>query len=94
VKRAAARQARASAIPGGGNGAHPSTASGANGNAGPSAQAFWRHAEALAPQQPWKIVARTLGVNEQLAVDCHRHRTLPPGIDDDALERFIGRPLP
>jgi hypothetical protein len=54
-----------------------------------TAAVFWRHAETLAPTKPWRIVARELGANEQLALDCHRNHTIPPGLTASAIERFL-----
>ena len=57
-------------------------------------QQFWRHAEALQPKMPWRIVARELGANEALALDCYRLGTLLPGITSSAVDRFMALPVP
>jgi hypothetical protein len=52
-------------------------------------QAFWQHAERLRPRDPWVAVARELGVNPALSKDHYRGRTMPPGIADTAVARFL-----
>jgi hypothetical protein len=99
-ERAAADAARASsvAIVKPGNGADNSA-----GNSHPPDRAgtgitpavFWAQATALSSggRQPWKTVARRLGLNEALCIDHYRTHTLPP-IDAGAIEQFLQLPTP
>jgi hypothetical protein len=84
ARRAAARAARTGDT---GSGADNGSAKAVSAEVTPAR--FWGHAEALAPTKPWRIVARELGVNEQLALDCHRNRSIPPALGASAIERFL-----
>jgi hypothetical protein len=93
-KRAAARAIRES------NGANGAASNGkAHGVAdstgpGPSAaRRLWNHAQRIAPSTPWKAVAGALGTNMAQTVDAWRNKSLPPGIDHDAIERFLAGPI-
>jgi hypothetical protein len=59
---------------------------------GTEAEKFWRHAETLAPGKPWRAIVREFGTNEAVAVDAHRNKTVPPGIVDTAIKRFLELP--
>jgi hypothetical protein len=96
-QRAAARAGKAS------NGAGNANGHGKPGNGKGSgtivpdltpAQAVWRHAMALQPKFPWRLLSREFGTNEAQALDCYRRGELPPGLDDSALARFVKLPVP
>jgi hypothetical protein len=75
-----------------GNGKHEL---GGNGAAGTEAEKLWRHAESLAPGKPWRAIVREFGINEAVAVDCWRNKTVPPGIVHGAIgaiARFLELP--
>jgi hypothetical protein len=57
-----------------------------------AAEALWTRAEALRPRDPWKAVSRAFNLNEASCVDAFRHRTVPPGVEDNAITRFLDRP--
>jgi hypothetical protein len=87
-QRAAARARKAS------NGASKPTGSNGKGNGALTpAQAVWKHAMALQPKMPWRIVSRELGVQEAQWVDCYRRGELPPNIAPNAIERFLAMPV-
>jgi hypothetical protein len=48
--------------------------------------------ETLAPGKPWRAIVREFGTNEAVAVDAHRNKTVPPGIVDTAIKRFLELP--
>jgi hypothetical protein len=99
-RRAVARAARTGASSGG-NGAGKAAAAPCISDVSPSPEAgaaavtparFWDHAKALAPTKPWRAVARELGINEAVALDCHRNGSLPPGLSVAAITRFLELP--
>jgi hypothetical protein len=90
---AAARRARRAAKAANGNG-RPTSMPKASCLPTPTGEALWAKAEALRPKDPWKAVARGLGLNEAVVLDAFRHRTVPPGAEDNAIARFIERPAP
>jgi hypothetical protein len=91
AKRAAARQGKGGCNGNGNNGKPGNGGSAANAGT-PSAQALWKHAEALQPKTPWRAVAHALGINEALTLDCYRSHSVPPGILGSAIERFLALP--
>jgi hypothetical protein len=58
-------------------------------HASTSARRFWDRAAALAPGKPWRCISREFNLNEQLCLDSYRLKHLPPGIEADAVERFL-----
>jgi hypothetical protein len=82
AKRAAARATRES------NGKANGADNGVGSEPSP-AQRLWGHARQISPTTPWKAVASALGTNMAQTVDAWRNKTLPPGIDTGAIERFI-----
>lgn len=68
----------------GGNGSSP--------DAKAQAAALWRHAELLSPSAAWRALERSTGLNAAVVLDAFRTRSLPPGIDAAAIERFLAQP--
>jgi hypothetical protein len=67
-----------------GNGAQP------HGNgATVSAEALWEHARKLEPRQPWRAVARELGVSDGAAQLAHRNLAMPADVSPVAAARFL-----
>jgi hypothetical protein len=87
-KEAAARKAKRAAKAGNGDGGKAG-----NGSSEPTpAQRLWQRAEAMQPRAPWRAVRDAFNVNEALAHDCFKTRTVPPGIAHGAIERFLDIP--
>jgi hypothetical protein len=91
-KRAAAnRKARRHAAKAAATATAPVTTAASNGNGQgitPIAS-FWRHAQTLNPQAPWKPVMREFGTNEAAARHAFRTNALPPHVGPVAVERFL-----
>ena len=65
---------------------------GAHGNgrsATVSPAALWQHATKLEPKQPWRAVARELGVSDGAAQLAHRNLAMPANISPAAAARFL-----
>jgi hypothetical protein len=90
-KRAAARAATESTAGNGATGSAKANGAGTDTELSP-AQRLWEHAKLLSPREPWKAVAGALGTNMAQAIDCWRHRTVPPGMTSSAVERFLALP--
>jgi hypothetical protein len=54
-----------------------------------SAAALWEHARKLEPRQPWRAVARELGVSDGAAQLAHRNLAMPANISPAAAARFL-----
>jgi hypothetical protein len=54
-----------------------------------AAKVLWECAALRSPKEPWKEVARAFGTNMALAVDSWRSKSLPPGVEPEAVHRFI-----
>jgi hypothetical protein len=54
-----------------------------------SPAALWQHATKLEPKQPWRAVARELGVSDGAAQVAHRNLTMPVNISPAAAARFL-----
>jgi hypothetical protein len=54
-----------------------------------SPEALWRHATKLEPKQPWRAVARELGVSDGAARLAHRTLAMPANISPAAAARFL-----
>jgi hypothetical protein len=54
-----------------------------------SAGALWEHARKLEPRQPWRAVARELGVSDGAAQLAHRNLAMPANISPAAAARFL-----
>jgi hypothetical protein len=63
---------------------------GAHGNGATiSAEALWEHARKLEPRQPWRTVARELGVRDGAAQLAHRNLAMPADVSPVAAARFL-----
>lgn len=71
------------------NGAKVAEAKGTKVQGTTESHAFWSHAEKLAPNNPWHVVAMEFGANEAQVKNCYRSRALPPGLNATAIERFL-----
>jgi hypothetical protein len=67
----------------------PDKPAGGNGAGEVTAEALWSHAVKLEPKAPWRAVARELGVVDGTAQAAHRNMALPPGLNADAVARFL-----
>jgi hypothetical protein len=65
------------------------TAGNGNGQGLTLIESFWRHAQTLDPQAPWKPVMREFGTNEAAARHAFRTNALPPHVGPVAVERFL-----
>ena len=54
-----------------------------------SAAALWEHARKLEPRQPWRAVARELGISDGAARLAHRNLAMPADISPVAAARFL-----
>jgi hypothetical protein len=54
-----------------------------------SPAALWQHATKLEPKQPWRAVARELGVSDGAAQLAHRNLAMPANISPAAAARFL-----
>lgn len=54
-----------------------------------SAAALWEHARKLEPRQPWRAVARELGISDGAAQLAHRNLAMPADISPVAAARFL-----
>jgi hypothetical protein len=54
-----------------------------------AAAALWEHARKLEPRQPWRAVARELGVSDGAAQLAHRNLAMPANISPAAAARFL-----
>lgn len=54
-----------------------------------SPEALWQHATKLEPKQPWRAVARELGVSDGAAQLAHRNLAMPVNISPAAAARFL-----
>ena len=51
------------------------------------------HAALLQAKAPWRAVALELGINNAVALDCYRTHTLPPGVTEAIVTRFLELPV-
>jgi hypothetical protein len=70
------------------NGAPASAGASPHGN-GVSAAALWEHAGKLEPRQPWRAVARELGISDGAAQLAHRNLAMPADVSPVAAARFL-----
>lgn len=82
AKRQAARAAKAIKAAG-------AAATATNGQDVASIESFWKHAQCLSPQTPWKRVASEFGVNENAARHAFKSNSLPPRMGPMSVERFL-----
>jgi len=54
-----------------------------------SAVALWEHARKLEPRQPWRAVARELGISEGAAQAALRNLAVPEDVSPAAAARFL-----
>jgi hypothetical protein len=72
-----------------GNSAEARPRAGGDNGATVSAAALWEHARKVEPRQPWRAVARELGVSDGVAQLAHRNLAMPANISPAAAARFL-----